>query len=95
MLSPDLGIPAGRPEPHLSRRTRVRPADRCIAWRTSSGASLQSRAENAVSRFKALVGETLASQTLERQQVEVLVKSQVLNRMAALGMPRSERSSES
>ena len=44
-----------------------------------------------MSRFKALVGVTLASRTLERQQVEALVKSQVLNRMATLGMPRSER----
>jgi hypothetical protein len=60
-------------------------------WRTSSGATRQSLAENAVSRFKALVGVKLASRELERQQVEVLVKSQVLNRMSALGMPESER----
>jgi len=60
-------------------------------WRTSSGATRQSLAENAVSRFKALVGVKLASRELERQQVEVLVKSQVLNRMSALGMPISER----
>jgi hypothetical protein len=60
-------------------------------WRTSSGATRQSFAENAVSRFKALVGVKLASRKLERQQVEVLVKSQVLNRMTALGKPRSER----
>ena len=60
-------------------------------WRTSSGATRQSLAENAVSRFKALVGVKLAARELERQQVEVLVKSQVLNRMTALGMPRSER----
>jgi hypothetical protein len=60
-------------------------------WRTSSGATRQSLAENAVSRFKALVGVKLASRELQRQQVEVLVKSQVLNRMTALGMPRSER----
>ncbi len=60
-------------------------------WRASSGATRQSLAENAVSRFKALVGLKLASRELERQQVEALVKSQVLNRMTALGMPRSER----
>ena len=33
----------------------------------------------------------LASRELERQQVEALVKSQVVNRMTALGMPKSER----
>ncbi len=60
-------------------------------WRTSSGATRQSLAENAVSRFKALVGAKLASRELERQRFEVLVKTQVLNRMTALGMPRSER----
>jgi len=60
-------------------------------WRTSSGATRQSLAENAVSRFKALVGVKLASCEFERQQVEALVKSQVLNRMTALGMPKSER----
>jgi hypothetical protein len=70
---------------------------RCIkdkgqyAWRTSSGATRQSLAENAVSGFKALVGVSLASRTLERQKVEALAKSQVLNRLAALGMPKSER----
>ena len=44
-----------------------------------------------MSRFKALVGVKLASRELERQQVEALVKSQLLNRMTALGMPKSER----
>ena len=38
-----------------------------------------------------LVGDSLAARTLGRQQVGALVKSQVLNRMAALGMPSSER----
>ena len=60
-------------------------------WRTSSGATRQSLAENAVSRFKALVGVKLAARTFENQQVEALVKCRVLNRMAALGMPISER----
>ena len=60
-------------------------------WRTSSGATRQSLAENAVSRFKALVGEQLASRELERQEVEAMVKARVLNRMTVLGMPRSER----
>jgi hypothetical protein len=61
------------------------------AWRTSSGASRQSLAENAVSRFKALVGVKLTACEFENQQVEALVKCRVLNRMAALGMPISER----
>ena len=60
-------------------------------WRTSSGATRQSLAENAVSRFKALVGVKLAAREFENQQVEALVKCRVLNRMASLGLPKSER----
>ena len=60
-------------------------------WRTDSGATRQSLAENAVSRFKALVGVKLAAREFENQQVEALVKCRVLNRMASLGLPISER----
>ena len=60
-------------------------------WRVSSGATLQRLAENAVSRFKALVGMQLKSRRLYAQQVEAAVKCIVLNRMTALGMPQSER----
>jgi hypothetical protein len=61
------------------------------SWRASSGATRQSLVENAMSRFKARVGERLAPRALGRRQVEAPVKRQVLNRMLALGMPRSER----
>ena len=56
-------------------------------WRTASGATRQSLAENAVSRFKALVGVRLAARGFKNQQVEALVKCRVLNRM----VPLSER----
>ena len=54
-------------------------------------ATRQSLAENAVSRFKALVGVKLTSRKFENQRAEALTKSQVLNRMTVLGVPRSER----
>ncbi len=60
-------------------------------WWSSSGATRQSLAANAVSRFKALVGIKLSARELERQQVEAAVKCRVLNRMQSLGLPRSER----
>jgi hypothetical protein len=60
-------------------------------WRTSSGATRQSLAENAVSRFKALLGVKLAAREFGNQQVDALVKCRVLNRMSALGLPISER----
>jgi hypothetical protein len=44
-----------------------------------------------VSRFKALLGLELAARGFENQQVEALVKCHMLNRMASLGLPISER----
>jgi hypothetical protein len=61
------------------------------SWRTSSGATRQSLAENAVSRFKALLGVKLAAREFDNQRVEALVKCRVLNRMSSLGLPISER----
>ena len=59
-------------------------------WRTESGATRQSLAENAMSRFKGMLGVRLSARKFETQEVEASLKCQVLNRMAALGLPRSE-----
>ena len=69
---------------HLRRiRTQGR-----YEWRKSSGCTRQSVAENAVSRYKAILrGKPLGP----HGQVEAAIKCAVLNRMAELGMPRSER----
>ena len=60
-------------------------------WRKSSGCTRQSLAENAMSRFKTVLGGQLSARGFPNQQVEAAIKCSVLNRMAALGMPRSER----
>jgi len=86
--------PSKDPPPFRAARDavlrRIKYAGR-YPWRTSSGATRQTLAENAVSRFKALVGVHLSARTFENQQVEARLKCQVLNRMAALGLPVSER----
>ncbi len=60
-------------------------------WRASSGCTRQSLAENAVSRFKGLLGPGLSARRLDNQRVEAIVKCAVLNRMTSLGMPDSVR----
>ena len=72
---------------HLRRiRTQGR-----YEWRKSSGCTRQSVAENAVSRYKAILRVSLSARTVKNQKVEAAIKCAVLNRMAELGMPRSER----
>ena len=60
-------------------------------WLVSSGYTRQSLVENAVSRFKAVCGPRLSARTVENQKVEAAIKCGVLNQMAELGLPRSER----
>ncbi len=60
-------------------------------WRKTSGCTRQSLAENAMSRFKTVFGGQLSARGFPNQQVEAAIKCSVLNRMAALGLPTSER----
>jgi hypothetical protein len=60
-------------------------------WRTSSGCTRQSLAENAMFRFKAVFGGKLWARTIDNQRVEAAIKCAVLNQMTKLGMPHTLR----
>jgi hypothetical protein len=60
-------------------------------WRTSSGCTRQSLAENAMFRFKAVFGGKLWARTFDNQRVEAVIKCAVLNQMTKLGMPHPIR----
>jgi hypothetical protein len=58
-------------------------------WRKESGAHQQARAENAMFRFKRIIGDRLRSRSSERQQTEAMIGVNILNRITTLGMPDS------
>jgi len=58
-------------------------------WRVRRGATRQSLGENAVSRWKTILGPGLAARGTDNQTTEAMLKATVLNRMASLGMPES------
>ena len=58
-------------------------------WYASSGYSRRSLVENAVFRYKAILGQHLRSRSLPNQRVEVQLASKILNTMTSLGMPDS------
>ena len=60
-------------------------------WRSSSGCTRQSLAENAVSRFKAMFGCELSARRFDNQRAKAIIKCTVLNRMTSRGMPESVR----
>ncbi len=59
-------------------------------WRKESGAHRQARAENAMFRYKRLIGTALRAKKPRAQANEAKISVNVLNRMFALGMPDSE-----
>ncbi len=62
-----------------------------MAWQKSSGYNRRALVEAAISRYKRIIGGRLRARTLPTQQTEVAIAVQVLNRMAELGMPITER----
>jgi transposase len=60
-------------------------------WRVEAGQHAQARAENTFSRYKRLFGSRLRARGETAQRNEALTGCRVLNRIAELGMPRSER----
>ena len=60
-------------------------------WHTRSGYSTRSLVENAVFRYKTIIGRSRRSRTFHGQRVEVQLACKILNTMTLLGMPYSYR----
>ena len=70
-------------------RSRARLGKR--RWHTLSGYSRRCMVENAVYRYKTIIGPAMRSRTLQGQRVEARIGCRILNTMTALGMPKSHR----
>jgi hypothetical protein len=60
-------------------------------WHKWSGQSQRSMVENAIYRYKTIIGPGMRSRSLAGQRVEVQLACRVLNMMTRLGMPDSYR----
>jgi hypothetical protein len=80
------------------RRSRSSARDRTILrikevgrrqWKKESGYHQQARGENTFFRYKAIIGDRLRARHPESRKAEATSACNILNRMAALGMPES------
>lgn len=60
-----------------------------MAWQRRSGYNRRSLVDTAMFRYKIVIGRRLQARTLSNQKTEAKIGSNVLNRMAGLGMPAS------
>ncbi len=58
-------------------------------WRKESVAHQQARAENGMFRYKRIIGDGLRARRLEAQRREAMIGVLAINRMTALGVPKS------
>lgn len=61
------------------------------AWKRETGYHRRSLAETGVYRYKTLIGPHLTARSLAHQQAEAAIGVRCVNRLTALGMPRSLR----
>jgi len=87
-LMPALAEP--RPGAFQVRQCVIQTKGR-MAWQKTVGYGRRSHAETAMLRYKAIIGGSLRARTLPAQKTETKVGCAVLNRMARLGMPVSQR----
>ena len=57
-------------------------------WKKLVGYHRRSLLETAFSHFKGIFGDRLFSKHFDSQEIELNIKSQVLNRMTRIGMPK-------
>ena len=84
--------PSPRPCAALRERNRNIRSIRRLgrrAWQKRSGYSRRSMVENAIYRYKTIIGRGMRSRTLKGQRVEVQLACKILNMMTRLGMPAS------
>jgi hypothetical protein len=62
-----------------------------MGWQKRSGYTRRALVETSISRFKRVIGDVLRSQTDRRRATEVAIAISALNRMLALGRPKSVR----
>ena len=93
-------VPPARTAALSRRRPRSRSRDRTIGrvqvlgrqrWKQTAGYHRQARVENAVFRYKSIIGPGLRARSSSGRQTEARLGCNVLNRMTELGRPASYR----
>ena len=60
-------------------------------WKKGSNYHQRSLAETAMFRLKKILGTTVSARKIENQDIETLIKVNILNKMTSLGMPDGYR----
>ena len=92
VVPPNKAARVSRRRPRSSARDRTIRKMKQIGrrrWKAEAGYYRQARVENAVFRYKSIIGNRLRARAPGGQQAEVLIACHILNQMTDLGRPDS------
>lgn len=99
--TPSIPVRSGttivRDEPSAGEELRnnllqeIKDAGGRIKWKKTSGHHRRSLVETHMSRLKTILGGSLRGRSFANQQAEAKIMANILNKMAHLGMPKSEK----
>ncbi len=92
VVPPNKAARVSRRRPRSSARDRTIRKMKQIGrrrWKAEAGYYRQTRVENAVFRYKSIIGDRLRARAPGGQQAEVLIACHILNQMTDLGRPDS------
>ena len=100
--NPDTVIIPPRKDLHFSKDIETNPTIRDqnllyikdhgrMNWQKHFGYNYRSKVENAIFRYKTILGDKLKSKLFENQEVEAKIGCKILNKMTEIGMPISYR----
>ncbi|HJN43833.1 MAG TPA: IS5 family transposase [Vicinamibacterales bacterium] len=92
VVPPDRTARVSRRRPRSRARDRTVTAVKVIGrrrWKKASGYYRQARVENAIFRYKSIIGDRLRARRLRAQETESVIACSILNRMTELSRPAS------
>ena len=91
VIPPNIGFRAEQENDAIQRKHNIRHLEAVgrQKWQKDTGYGRRSGVENAIYRYKTIIGRTLRSKDIANQNTEVKIGVNILNRMKSLGMPKA------
>ena len=91
VIPPNIGFRPEQENDAIQRKHNIRHLEAVgwQKWQKDTGYGRRSGVENAIYRYKTIIGRTLRSKNIANQNTEVKIGVNILNQMKSLGMPKA------
>ena len=92
VIPPNIGFKAAHETDSVKRLANIHLLEHVgrQKWQKQTNYGRRSGVENAIYRYKTIIGRTLHAQNSANQNVEIKIGVNILNKMKALGLPKAQ-----